>query len=139
MRRFNVLMFAATLGSSAAAAFSPAAATVWDWCSIKYARCHYGCDSLPTWEPGRVIACLNDCSRAQRKCQIRQSVTIPIDSDAPVGGVRAPKLPTAKPRIPGGGILDDGAVLGTRGPAAIGSPAGGGAPRAPTAPPVVIR
>jgi hypothetical protein len=132
-----MLVVAATLGLSAAAAFSPAAATVWDWCSIRYAQCSYDCDnSVPKWEPGRVMACLNDCNRAQRKCGIRQSVTIPLDSDAPVGGVRAPKLPTAKPRIPAGGILDDGAVLGTRGPAATGSPVGGGAPKAP---PVVIR
>jgi hypothetical protein len=40
----------------------------------------------------------------------------------------------------GAGILESGTVLGTSGPAAAGSPAGGGRPAAaPSAPPVIIR
>ena len=39
----------------------------------------------------------------------------------------------------GPGILESGPVLSSQGPAATGSPVGGGRPTAPSAPPVIIR
>jgi hypothetical protein len=57
-----------------------------------------------------------------------------------IGGIL---IPSAKPSKADGilstGILESGPVLGTSGPAATGSPAGGKPTAAPSAPPVIIR
>jgi hypothetical protein len=143
MRKSMAIFIAATIGSAAAGS-NPAAATVWDWCSIGYNNCARDCEnSLPFTEAQRIAACRKGCAGAHHQCQIRQSVTIPVDDAKPkrllsVTG-RPPKTGSPSPGsgMPKPGILDNsGPVLGSQGPSATGSPL---APRPSAAPPVIIR
>jgi hypothetical protein len=81
-----------------------------------------------------------ECNSNTKTCQGTIPRSMPGSQDVTVVlGVFAPAKPSKPGGVLGTGILEGGMVLGSQGPAATGSPAGGRPAAAPSAPPVIIR
>jgi hypothetical protein len=123
---------------------APAAAKMMNSCQLRHSYCTERClMKADTVSEGN--ACISrTCDHQYKFCA--QSIGDgrgPHDhGGAPGrgGGGRGPRLDST-PRVtaPAGGILESGIVLGTSGPGATGSPAGGGRPAAAPSAPVIIR
>jgi hypothetical protein len=135
MRKSILMFIAATLASAAS---TPAASLDRNTCDPNLMMCVQGCDSAYVpWDPNWKAYCRTKCESIHRKCSIKHEVTIPVPGWTPPGKFSVIRPPKVESGIPGGSILDSGPIFGGQGPAAAGTPLGGG--RAPSPPPVIIR
>jgi hypothetical protein len=124
---------------------APAAAAVMNSCQLRHSYCSERC-IMKYKENGAIDGCISrTCDHQFKSCsQASGDTRGPHDhGGAPGrgGGGRGLTLPGSTPKVgpPVGGILESGAVLGSSGPAATGSPGGGGRPAAAPSAPVIIR
>lgn len=97
---------------------------------------HYGCTK--TCAPGKLcgVECENGKCKGSTPDRIRGAQDLGGILTS-LGFITAPAKPPRTDGILGSGILDNGAGVGSQGPAGTGSPVS--APAAPSAPPVIIR
>ena len=130
---------------------APAAAKMMNSCQLRHSVCTERCIMKQSGGGEEYVAKVNACIGRTCDHQYKACAASIGDGRDPHDHGGAPgrggggrgrlTLPGSTPKVgpPAGGILESGTVLGSQGPAATGSPTGGGRPATPSAPPVIIR